>query len=346
MRVVVTGVTGFIGSHFAERALAEGHEVAGICNSGGVDKLALRESLLAQGAKLFEGDVLDAESLRPAMEGAHCVCHFAAAFRESGFSDERFLDVNGKGTANVVDVAAAAGVRRLVFCSTAGIYGQRVDGMIDEDSPRRPWNVYERSKIQAEEILRDRTRARGMEYVILRPTAVYGPRDQRLRKLFKSAAKGRFPLFGAGKGRRHMVYVTDLADAFLRACLRPQAASQEMIVAGPEAVPLRRLLEQLATVVQRPSCGPRLPLRPMQWLSAVVEDVSKLMKIRPPLYRRRMDFYTNDAEFSTTRAQVVLGWRPKIPLQKGLALTHRSYGEIKPPAVVRNRTELEKNARS
>src|SRR6185369_16860778 len=346
MRVVVTGVTGFIGSHFAERALAEGHEVVGICNSGGLDKLALRESLVAQGAKLFEGNVLDSESLRPAMEGAHCVCHFAAAFRESGLTDEHFLEVNGKGTVNVIEVAAAAGVRRFVFCSTAGIYGQRVEGMIDEDSPRRPWNIYERSKIQAEELLRDRARAHGMEYVILRPTAVYGPRDQRLRKLFKSAAKGRFPLFGAGMGRRHMVYVTDLADAFLRACLRPEAASQEMIVAGPEAVPLRRMLEQLATVVQRPSCGPRLPLRPMQWLSAVVEDLSKLVNIRPLLYRRRMDFYTNDAEFVSTRARVVLGWRPKVSLQKGLALTHRSYDEGEALAADRTRTELEKDVRS
>jgi nucleoside-diphosphate-sugar epimerase len=163
-----------------------------------------------------------------------------------------------------------------------------------------------------------------MEYVILRPTAVYGPRDQRLLKLFRSAAKGRFPLFGRGDGRRHMVYVSDLADAFLRACTTPAAANQEMIVAGPEAVPLRELLQTLASLSNRRSAGPRLPLRPMLALAAVTEDLCGVLGIKPPLYRRRMDFYTNDAAFDSSRARKVLGWEPKVSLRDGLALTMRA----------------------
>jgi nucleoside-diphosphate-sugar epimerase len=325
MRLVVTGITGFVGSHFAEHALREGHQVVGLCNSTSVEKAGLREALTAQGAKLVSGDIVEPATLAAAMKGADCVCHIAAAFRESGVSDEYFMQVNSRGTGNVVNAAAAAGVRRVVLCSTAGVYGQRVPGVIDETSPVHPWNAYERSKIEAEKILRELATVRGVEHVILRPTAVYGPRDQRLRKLFRSAARGKFPLIGPGLGRRHMVYVTDLADAFLRACVLPGAASQELIIAGPEAVPLRNLLEQLAIVVNRRRCGPRLPLRPMQWLSALVEDLSKVLKVSPPLYRRRMDFYINDAAFSTARAQSVLGWRPRVKLREGLALTDSWY---------------------
>src|SRR5690606_7359029 len=102
---------------------------------------------------------------------------------------------------------------------------------------------------------------------------VYGPRDERLSKLFRAVQKGRFPLFGRGEGRRHMIYVTDLAQAFLCACVAPSAANQEMIVAGPRAVPLRDLLETLAQAANRRRFGPRLPLRPMLALAALTEDV-------------------------------------------------------------------------
>lgn len=118
-----------------------------------------------------------------------------------------------------------------------------------------------------------------------------------------------------------MVYVTDLANAFLKACVMPQADSHELIIAGPRAVPLHRMLEELAVVVGRPRCGPTLPLRPMQWLSALVEDIAKVLKVTPPLYRRRMDFYLNDAAFDTARAEKVLGWRPEVDLGDGFART-------------------------
>jgi nucleoside-diphosphate-sugar epimerase len=232
--------------------------------------------------------------------------------------------MNIEGTANVLNAAKAAGVQRFVHCSTAGIHGQRVQGVIDEATPVRPWNSYERSKVASEDQVRTLSTAAGMDYVILRPTAVYGPRDERLHKLFRSVARGRFPLFGRGEGRRHMVFVSDLADAFLRACTVPQAANQAFIIAGPEAVQLKQMLHTLARVCDRRRFGPQLPLKPMMWLAALIEDTCGRLKIKPPIYRRRMDFYLNDAAFSSQRAQAVLGWTPKVSLSEGLALTVRS----------------------
>lgn len=324
MRFFVTGATGFIGAHFIERALAEGHEVVGLYRSGEGKKKALVDHLHKLGAELRRGDILDSAGLAEAMRGAHCVCHFAAAFKECHVGDDHFQRINVEGTANVVKTAGAVGVRRFVHCSTAGIYGQRVPGVIDENAPVQPWNIYERTKLAAERQVREHARASGIEYVILRPTAVYGPRDDRLLKLFRSAAKGRFPLFGRGDGRRHMIYISDLVDAFMRASIEPAAASQELIIAGPRAVTLRDLLHTLATVANRRSFGPRLPLRPMLGLAAVVEDTCKLLSIKPPIYRRRMDFYLNDAAFDSRRAQSVLQWQPKVDLNEGLSHTLRT----------------------
>jgi nucleoside-diphosphate-sugar epimerase len=321
MRIFVTGATGFIGAHFVERALAEGHEVVGLYRSDGAKHRAVIERLRAHGASLRRGDILKPDSFADIMRGSDTVCHFAAAFRESGADESYFKRMNVEGTSNVARAAAAAGVKRFVHCGTAGIYGQRVAGTINESTPIRPWNSYERSKLAADEQVREIATAADMEYVILRPTAVYGPRDERLLKLFRSVQKGRFPLFGPGEGRRHMIYVTDLADAFLRACTAPRAANQELIVAGPKAVPLREMLETIAQVANRPAFGPRLPLKPMLALAAVVEDTCKLLNINPPIYRRRMDFYLNDAAFDSRQAQALLGWQPKVDLAEGFAAT-------------------------
>jgi nucleoside-diphosphate-sugar epimerase len=320
MRIFVTGANGFIGSHFIDHAAAGGHEIIG---------LSRRPTGHRTRFSLLHGDVCDPGGFASALRGIDCICHFAAAFKEAGQDESHFHRVNVEGTARLMSAAHAQGVKRFVFCSTAGIYGSRVEGVVDENRPLRPWNAYERSKVAAEKEVRRLAALYAMEYVILRPTAVYGPRDARLQKLFRSTARGRFPLFGNGEGRRHMVYVTDLAEAFLRACTRPEAANQEMIIAGPEAVPLREMLQMLATLSNRRSSGPRLPLSPMLGLAAVTEDVCRLLRIDPPLYRRRMDFYTNDAAFDCTRARSVLGWEPKTGLQEGLANTIAAQ---KPPA--------------
>jgi nucleoside-diphosphate-sugar epimerase len=321
MQIFVTGADGFIGAHFTERALRAGHSVVGLQHSRRREKRAIARALCERGATLVSGDILHPETFASALEGVDCVCHFAGAFRESGADESYFDCVNVDGTRQMLRESAAHGVRRFVHCSTAGIYGQRVSGVIDEDAPLHPWNGYERSKLASEGVVRRRAHAAGMEYVILRPTAVYGPRDERLRKLFRSVAKGRFPLFGRGDGRRHMIYVTDLAEAFLHACILPSAANQELIVAGPRAVPLHELLHTLAHAANRRAFGPRLPLKPMLALAGVVEDVCMKFHVDPPIYRRRMDFYLNDAAFDSSRAQDALQWSPQVDLPEGLAAT-------------------------
>ena len=325
MRILATGALGFIGRHFVLAALAAGVTVAAFNRAPTMPKRALAQQFQSRGVSFHEGDVENPESLNPALDGVESVCHFASAFRESGMADDYFIRVNVDGTRNVMQAAAAQGVRRFVFCSTAGIYGSQVPGVIDESAPVNPANVYERSKVEAEATVRAEAARLGLEYAIFRPAVVYGPHDERLLKMFRSASRGRFPLFGNGKGRRHMVYVGDVANAALQACLLPQAAGQEMIVAGPSAAPLRDILGVLARTVGRDRSGPRLPLAPMQMLAAVTEDACKLVGVDPPIYRRRMDFYVNDAAFDCSRARTVLAWQPTVDLEDGFARTLDSY---------------------
>jgi nucleoside-diphosphate-sugar epimerase len=161
--------------------------------------------------------------------------------------------------------------------------------------------------------------------VVLRPADVYGPRDQRLLKLFKGVSRGRFPLFGPGTGRRHMVHVDDVVSSFFKACEREEAIGQGLIVAGPRACTLRDLISEVTAATGSRRYGFRLPLAPMLTLAAVVEDGCAALKLDPPIYRRRMDFFHSDSEFDTSRARRVLGWEPKVDLREGIRRTWEDY---------------------
>jgi nucleoside-diphosphate-sugar epimerase len=325
MRLLVTGGTGFIGSHLAEQGRRRGAEVVVLGLTDRPEEQANAELLARMGAEVLPGSITDADLCRRAVRGATHVFHLAVAMREGGKSDQFFESINLDGTRHLLEAASVQRVERFVYCSTIGIYGHRAPGITREESPLSPGNIYERTKVSAERLVREFAEQCDLPSVVLRPADVYGPRDQRLLKLFKGVSRGRFPLFGLGEGRRHMVYVDDVVSAFFRACERDEARGEGLIVAGPSACTLRELLEEITRATGSKRYGLRLPLAPMLGLAAVVEDVCSALKVDPPIYRRRMDFFHSDSEFDTTRARRVLDWEPRVDLREGIRRTLEDY---------------------
>lgn len=331
MRLLVTGGTGFIGSHLAEEARRRGADVVVLGLTDRPEEKANAGLLSRLGVEVLSGSITNPELCRRAARGATHIFHLAVAMREGGKSDEFFESINLDGTRHLLQAATAERVQRFVYCSTIGIYGHRVPGITTEDSPLSPGNIYERTKVTAERLVRDFAENCGLGAVVLRPADVYGPRDQRLLKLFKGVSRGRFPLFGAGQGRRHMVYVDDVVSAFFLACEREEAVGEGLIVAGPRACTLHELLDEIKAATGSLRYGVRLPLAPMLGLAAVVEDICAALAVDPPIYRRRMDFFHSDSEFDTSRARRVLGWEPKVDLPEGIRRTledYRSRGDL------------------
>lgn len=317
----VTGATGFVGRHFLESALGSGHRVTALVRTR---KPSIESFFLDSHPDAIEfvrADLLDIDTYRGSLDGCDVLMHIASAFAESDVDDSYFDKINVDGTNLLATAAAEAGVKRLVYCSTAGIHGQRIPGIVDEESPLNPYNAYETSKVGAERVIREVAQQSGAAFTIVRPSSIYGPYDNRLEKLYRSAEKGRFPLFGKGNGRRHMVYAADLAEALLAASALDSAAGEEIIIAGPDAKPLSEMLDILARCLNRRSCGPSLPLKPMLIAAGLVEDTCRLFNIDPPIYRRRMDFYLNDIEFDCSKAKRILGWHPRTDLETGFRKT-------------------------
>jgi nucleoside-diphosphate-sugar epimerase len=325
MRLLVTGGTGFIGSHLAEEGRRRGAEVVAFGLTDRPEEKANAELLAGLGAEIVPGSITDAAHCRTAMRGVTHVFHLAVAMREGGKSDEFFESINLDGTRHLLEAASVQRVQRFVYCSTIGIYGHRAPGITREDSPLAPGNIYERTKVSAERLVREFAEKCDLPSVVLRPADVYGPRDQRLLKMFKGVSRGKFPLFGSGEGRRHMVYVDDVVSAFFKACERDEALGHGFIIAGPTSCTLRELLDEVVRATGSKRFGFRLPLAPMLGAAAVVEDICAALKVDPPIYRRRMDFFHSDSEFDTSRARRVLQWEPKVDLREGIRRTLEDY---------------------
>jgi nucleoside-diphosphate-sugar epimerase len=325
MRLLVTGGTGFIGSHLAEEGRRRGAEVTVLGLTDRPEERANADRLARQGVEVISGSITDIELCGRSARGATHIFHLAVAMREGGKKDEFFEAVNLEGTRRLLEAAAAGRVERFVYCSTIGIYGHRVPGVTREAAPLAPGNVYERTKVAAEQMVRELAPPRGLPYVILRPADVYGPRDQRLLKLFRGVSRGQFPLFGPGAGRRHMIYVDDVVSAFFLACERSEALGEALILAGPRPCTLRELIELVRRETGVSRFGVRLPLAPMLAVAAAVEDACRVLHLDPPIYRRRMDFFRTDSEFDTSRARQVLDWSPRVELADGVRRTLEDY---------------------
>lgn len=319
MRVLVTGATGFTGGHLARRLAASGREVRILVRR----PEALARSDDGSCTRSFEvaaGDLRDDAAIARAVQGVDVVYNIAALYRQAGLAREVYRAVNATAVGRLVEQAAQAGVRRVVHCSTVGVHGDIERPPADEDAPLRPGDVYQETKLEGERLARDAARRHGIELTIARPSGIYGPGDRRLLKLFRSAVR-RLPILGSGRIYYHLTYVDDLVEG-LRLCgEHPAAANRTYILAGPEVTTLNELTALIAeTAGVRP---PRwhLPVWPVWLAGAVCEGVCAPLGLEPPLFRRRVEFFTKSRAFDITRARTEIGYAPATSLRVGVAWT-------------------------
>jgi len=324
MKVFLTGGTGFIGSRLALECLRLGHSVKvfGLENTE-----AERENsrfLRERGAEVVLGSVTGGDLLRSEIRGAEWVFHLAAAQHEAQASDQLFREVNVRGTENVLNASLKAGVRRFVHGSTIGVYGS-LEGEIDEESPCNPDNVYGTTKLEAERIVRSYSEK--LPVVIIRISETYGPGDRRLLKLFRGVEKGMFFIAGSGRNLHHPIYVDDLVQGLLIAAEHEAAAGEVFVLAGREPVTTETMVGTIARCLGKRPRRLRVPLLLLLAAAFAMETVLKPVGIKPPLHRRRLDFFRKSFHFSARKASDMLGFVPKFSFEEGVKETLRWYRE-------------------
>jgi len=322
LRVLVTGATGFTGGHLARTLAARGDTVRALVRSAA-------PALAAAGIETVTGDLRDAASIERAALGVDVVYHIAAIYRQAGLRDQEYRAVNAAAVRTVIEAAGSAGVRRVVHCSTVGVHGDISHPPAAEDAPLKPGDIYQVTKLEGERIAREAAEDTEMEVVIVRPTGIYGPGDRRLLKLFRGVARSRFPILGSGNIYYHLTYIDDLVEGFRLCASVPAAAGRTYILAGAEVTTLNELVTIVAEEAHVKPPGMHLPVWPVWVAGALCEAVCVPFGIEPPLYRRRVDFFTKSRAFDISRARAELGYAPKVGLHEGVARTlawYRSNG--------------------
>ncbi len=311
--VLVTGATGFTGGHLARGLASRNFRVRVLARNP-----EKARDLTTAGIEIAVGDLTDPASLERAVQGVATVYNVAAIDRQAGLPVSAYRAVNAEGVGALIRAAARAGVRRVVHCSTVGVHGDVENPPANEDAPLRPGDIYQETKLEGERVAREAAAASGIELVIARPSGIYGPGDTRLLKLFRGVARRRFVILGRGDIFYHLTYVDDLVEG-LRLCgTVPQAAGRTYILAGGEVGTLKELVQLIARESGVKPLPIRLPVWPFWVAGALCEAVCVPLRVEPPIYRRRVDFFTKSRAFDISRARAELGYAPKVTLREGV----------------------------
>ncbi|HEY6454184.1 MAG TPA: NAD-dependent epimerase/dehydratase family protein [Steroidobacteraceae bacterium] len=313
-RTLVTGASGFIGQHCVRYLADRGWQVTAL------DVHALPEPVAGVQFKVI--DLCDRTQLAAALAGQEVVFNLASVHLDVGASDEKFEAVNVRAVAQLVELCAKAGVRRLVHVSSVGVYGHVAHPPAAEDAPLSPVNTYERTKRAGEEAARKAAVQFGVDLVIVRPSWVYGAGCPRTHKLIGALRRGRFFYIGPARNLRHPIYIDDFLDGLvLAAQAGPEVAGRTYNLAGPDFMHIDEMVRTFAQAV-----GAREPkLRIPRWLGlslgGAAELAGSVLKVDPPISRRTLAFFENDNAFDISAARTQLHFDPRTDLLTGLRRT-------------------------
>lgn len=322
MKILVTGGTGFTGSHLVKRLASRGHEVTAMDNQKGI----VWDELEKAGVKLTIGSVTDEPFMRNLIKGCDVIFHLAAAFRRVNLPKRVYWQTNVDAMRSMLQTAQDAGVRKIVYCSTQGVHGNVENPPGDESSPIKPEDYYQYTKYEGEKVAQEFI-AQGMDITTLRPTAIYGPGDPgRFLMMYRRVAKGVFPFFGPGLALYHPLYIDNFIDAFELAMTRPEAKGQTYIIADEKYYTIKEIVEEIAKIMGIKLKVKHYPFGLLYTLALLVEIAFKPFPWwDPPLFRRRADWFRQNRAFRIDKARRELGYVPKVDLASGLRLTHEWY---------------------
>lgn len=322
-KVLITGGTGFIGSRLALRCRETGSDVVVYGQENTPAEKDNSRLLKSKGIPVILGAITDSVKLENTMDSVTYVFHLAAAQHEANVPDQVFWDINVFGTQGLLEIAGRKGVKRFIHGSTIGVYGSALNGVIDEDSPLRPENIYGVTKLEGEKIVLSAKERQPV--AVVRISETYGPGDRRLLKLFKGIQKGIFFVIGSGENIHHLIYIDDLLDGMIAAAKDENAKGEVFVLAGKEPVTTNQMVQTIAEKLGKKIPPIKAPLLPFMVTALSMELVLRPLGLNPPLHRRRMDFFRKSFLFSIDRAQRKLGFNPACSFEEGVQKTLEWY---------------------
>jgi dihydroflavonol-4-reductase len=318
--ILVTGGTGFLGQHIVRH----------LCDRGDSVRVMARPPVQPaekEAPGLVYADIRDYPAVERAVAGVDAVIHLVSNFRKGGSDEKEAYAVNVEGTENVLKAALKHGVSRVVHCSTIGVHGDVKEIPATEETPFNPCDLYQETKLLAEQRVWEFHRQTGLPVAVVRPISLLGPGDKRMLKLFKMIKKGRFVMVGKGEALFQPAYIDDVVRGFMLCLDKEEALGEAFIIGSDEYLPLRQLVNLIAEELGVPAPRRQIPLGPVLTLARLSEAVFVPLGIEPPLHRRRVSFFQNNRAFKVDKARRILGYQPEVSLREAVRRTIHWYEE-------------------
>ena len=339
---LVTGATGFIGSHLVDALTGDGVEVTSLVLPGDP-----ASNLRGGRTKIVHGDIRDRSSLAAAMRGIETVYHLAAiSHHDARLPDTEYEAVNVQGTRNVLEAADEAGVKCVLFTATIEAVGLSKDGApLTEESPQTPRNIYGESKLAAENLVRAYRSPRGMKTVVVRPPMTYGPRELILvDRLFKMVQRGIYPLIGSGKALTEFCYVKNQVLG-IRLAAEKGRPGEVYFISDHRSYTIEEIVGAIGKEVRARVFTPHIPVPVAFAMGCVFEVLSKVLRFYPflipqtgrPPFSRKTVAWTSESKLycDISKARRELGYTPTYDLTTGIRETvawYCQHGFLRPPA--------------
>lgn len=314
-KVVVTGATGFIGSHLVRALIKKGYRVSVF-----VRKPSQRSDLEKLGAEVFVGS-FDQTFLEKKLKGCDFLYHLAAARAAS--SREEYFRANVLTTKNLL-AAAKGKIKRFIYISSAHVHGFPKKLPISEKSPYSPQTFYAESKVAAEKEVRNFSSR--LAYTIIRPVLVYGEGD-RQQMVFRMAEQFRGPAFfcpGNGQNRMHFIFIDDLVNGLVL-MMKKKAENQIFILAGEKPIVVDELLRLIKKRLKINKRIIYLPISLLKPIACLLRPIAFITGREPLITKQRLDIICQDRFYNIGKARKLLGFRPKADYQTGLRRTFGRY---------------------
>ena len=323
-KVFLTGATGFVGSTLAELLLQTGYQVRCL-----VRKQSNLRWIADLDVECFYGSLTDTHSLIMGIQDCEFVYHAAGITK--ALTEEDYFVGNHQGTKNLMDACLenTNGSRRLIHISSQAAVGPSPTLIpIDETHPPNPLTYYGASKLAAEEaLLRYKDK---LNLTIIRPPAVYGPRDTDVLEFFKTVSKGIIPQLGGKNKYLSLIHVRDLARGILAAGESEKAIGEIYFITSPKPYSWEEVARTTLKILNKKGVKISVPLALMRGIAVLYEQIARLTK-KPTIVNKQkviemeQDFWTCSPE----KAKKELGFEADIPLENGIRETIIWYKEKK-----------------
>ncbi len=313
-----------MGPYLIRKLTDDGHTCRCLVRPGSEAKL-----LNIPGVDIFSGDITKAETLTGIADNMDCLLHLATLGHMSNYTvtEKMFHAINVEGTVNIMNEALRAGVKKVVHCSTVAAMGICDEIPSTEKTPCNPHHPYGRSKLKAENAVKQMVANDGLPAVIVRFSMVYGPGDPRdILKLTRMAKKGFFPKIGNRPKLTPMIHVKDAVEGLLLAAEKGRAG-EIYLITNSESEPFDRIREIISDAlnIRRPAIY--VPESVARMLASCIGRLYTFLGKSPPVTRKNIESTLADRVFSTKKAQKELGFRPAVDPVDGLRETVLWYKE-------------------